>query len=227
MRRYKNSSISRLQYEEQLAKISEMRRKGYTLEETAAANDICYTTVCKRIKTLKRRYARIQMDNHGELVKEKLSQLAEIRKEAWKAWEKSKEDMKRLEVEKVPKSMDEQEADTFSEVVPNGFKVIKRKMVKQGRIPANDYLQTILKTLQDERDLLGLDEAKKIQVENIDWEAIVEQASGCLQIEQEIESILCESREKQEITNTNGDNKDEQGLLDHRQIEKDQNGSFK
>ena len=87
-----------------------------------------------------------------DAVEEKVAQLREVRREAWKAWFRSMQD--------ADKHVEEY-ATTKEQVAPDDFvtseDLLKRIETKEGRLANNAYLQTIRGTLKDERELLGLD----------------------------------------------------------------------
>jgi predicted transcriptional regulator len=90
------------QREEDLAKIAEMDRRGYSQMEIAAAVGMAQSTVHKELENLRRWYAERKFAERDALVAEKLAQYREIRKEAWEAYERSKEDSQKRVEEHVP-----------------------------------------------------------------------------------------------------------------------------
>src|ERR1700690_3105196 len=90
--------------------------------------------------------------NKEHAVPIKVEQLRDIRREAWSAWERSSEDASKVVLE-FANQTEQVGIDDYvtSEVM------LKRIETKEGRLPDNAYLTTILKTLEQERQLLGLD----------------------------------------------------------------------
>lgn len=106
---------------------------------------------------------------HDELVAVKLAEYREIKNEAWAAWERSKLDHVKYikEVYKGKKKKNEDGDDV--EVPP----VIKKIKSREGKLPNSSYLTIIMDCIQAERELLGIDAALKISVNNkhsIDWD---------------------------------------------------------
>lgn len=118
-------------------------------------------------------------------IAEKVDQLREVRAEAWAAWEASKADTVRTAEEEVlpraGKDRDEgrngggkngkgkgKEAEFRAELVK-----VKRVVVKEGRLPSNAFLQTILQTLEEEAKYLGLDIAAEAEkaAKGVHWTA--------------------------------------------------------
>lgn len=98
-----------------------------------------------------------------EWVSLKLEEYAEIKREAWAEWERSKKDLERITNE------------SFGSDKGDGWKEAK---VREGRLAANGYLSTVLECLKAERDLLGLNPAKELSVKGqmvtstVDWKVL-------------------------------------------------------
>ena len=99
--------------------------------------------------------AKAYRGNWEEMVAQKVEQLRDVRREAWDAWVRSSEDAQKLveEYGQVKEAVGDGDYVTSEEM-------IKRVITKEGRLPDNAYLNTIMKTLDAERELLGLDECK-------------------------------------------------------------------
>ena len=93
-------------------------------------------------------------DSRQEAKAQEIEQLRDIRREAWAAYERSMKDAEK-EVEEFATYPDDGSSAAGSEVR------IKRITTREGRLPSNQYLQTVMATLQAERELLGLDVEKK------------------------------------------------------------------
>jgi predicted transcriptional regulator len=119
-----------------------------TQAEIAEALGVSQPMISYDLKIVRRRYIESQIANRAEQVALKLEQYHEVRSEAWAAWERSKADAGNV-VEK------------FADSLGKGEQRIKRIVVREGRLPDNAYLTTIMKTLEAERHLLGLDEQAK------------------------------------------------------------------
>ena len=103
------------------------------------------------------------------MVQHKLAQYAEIRRVAWEAYDRSHLDAEKVVEEFGPAVEDDDDDKPNGKPSekyavgydPNSMKDsevrIKRIMTREGRLPANAYLQTIMETLAAERKMLGLD----------------------------------------------------------------------
>jgi hypothetical protein len=80
-----------------------------------------------------------------------------IREEAWEAYERSKQDTDKSVEEFVPCPSDDKPAPKKGSREGSLLRISIVK-TREGRLPANEYLSTIMKTLEAERQLLGLDE---------------------------------------------------------------------
>lgn len=121
------------------------------------------------------------------LVQEKLAQYREIRYEAWMAYERSKLDTKKTVSEFIPvrpKPVDPKAKQSTkpTTLVPSrspedAMMLLKAVVTQEGRLPANDYLRTIMTTLENERELLGIDAPKEIShsgsMQIINWNAVL------------------------------------------------------
>ena len=127
-------------------------------------------------------------------MQEKLEQLREVRLEAWLAWERSKEDRVKKTTEMV-KAVKPGGKDGKRAGGPNGTAKGKQRsgekpmpswgraevemlrviVVREGRLADNDYLLTIVRCLEVECLLRGLDPAKAGGPKGaggIDWDAL-------------------------------------------------------
>lgn len=146
--------------EERRLIIAELHRKGYSAWEISCRIGITPQGVAKHLKAIKEMYRRATLEQRQALVNEKLDQYADIRKEAWEAWEKSKEDAVRETVEEI-----ETELGGRTRTV----------VTREGRLPGNEYLRTIHHALEAERDLQGIDAPKKVNVDQtINWDVFAD-----------------------------------------------------
>lgn len=93
---------------------------------------------------------RLNEDNQNSLVL-MLAQYAEVKKEAWAAWERSKENKERTVAEKVSPGQAGQDK----------MKAVK---VTEGHLPENSYLETVRKILDKECELRGLNPPKHLRI---------------------------------------------------------------
>jgi hypothetical protein len=119
------------------------------------------------------------------LVARKLTQLQDIRAEAWMAWERSKKDAECNTDEKNLKTVYRTTVIEGKKVrLPVGERLRLVKSIKrvEGRLPANEYLVTILRCLQEEARLEGLTEEMVVHITqnnigqqnnvSVDWGAL-------------------------------------------------------
>ncbi len=122
-----------------------------------------------------------------EMVEEKLAQYREVRCEAWRAWELSKETSVRTVEEFTPSpALEPEEAESGKGMkkrtkveaeLQSELRKIKRIVTEEGGRPSDRYLNIIILCLNAERELLGLDESKKLEVTTtqIDWDTLLGQ----------------------------------------------------
>lgn len=168
--------------EEHLAKVAEMDRRGYFQSEIAKVMGVSQVSISNDLKVVRSRYKAVQVEDYDAKVNEKLAQYREIRREAWMAWELSKEASVETRDEYVLPYDGDRADDTPGEKrrkhtkeVTRDLLRIKQIVTKSGRLPNNEYLATVLKTLEAERKLLGLDveqEQTKTSVVIVPWEQL-------------------------------------------------------
>jgi hypothetical protein len=147
-----NKTRSKTQREERLTEVAALHRRGMKQTEIAKAVGVSQPQIAYDLRIVQARYQATQLDDHGALVAEKLAQYRDIRCEAWAAYDRSKEDADMV----VEEFVDANEADTRE----GSERRIRRVVTKAGRLPGNQYLLTIMRTLEAERELLGLDPEK-------------------------------------------------------------------
>jgi DNA-binding CsgD family transcriptional regulator len=146
------------QREADRAEVERLDRRGYSQREIASRLKISPSTVCGDLKAIREEYRETRQADRAEHVALKLAQLREVRKEAWEAWDRSKDNKEKEIKEKISNLVQQAEAGTAGTV-----EKLKAVITTEGRLPGNEYLRTILETLQDERELLGLDAPKKLE----------------------------------------------------------------
>lgn len=168
--------------EEVLAKVAQLDRRGYTQKVIAEKVGVSIPQICYYLKKLRMRYIEAQLEDRSALVAMKIEQYREIRKEAWEAWERSKEDkLREVKDFGTPvlrfklKDEDQEEKSDSARInqlsVEECLVLIKKTVTKEGRLPSSEYLNIIMETLTAERKLLGLDESLKIDLtaQVINW----------------------------------------------------------
>lgn len=107
------------------------------------------------LRQIREQYAKATKAEREAQVREKLEQLRDVRREAWVAYERSMEDTHKV----VEEFATDREYVGIGDFITSES-MVKRIVTKEGRLPDNAYLATIMKTLDAERALLGLDQAK-------------------------------------------------------------------
>jgi DNA-binding CsgD family transcriptional regulator len=148
------------QREADRAEVERLDRRGYSQREIADRLKISPSTVCADLKAIRDDYRTTRQADRAEHVALKLAQLREVCKEAWEAWDRSKDNKEKEIKEKISNLAHQAEAGAVEK--------LKAVITTEGRLPGNEYLRTILETLQDERELLGLDAPKKLAPTNPD-----------------------------------------------------------
>jgi hypothetical protein len=105
-----------------------------------------------------------------------LEQYSKVKEEAWAAWDRSKEDRQR-ETKEQAGSMGAKGGKGASAPVKERFKV---QSISEGRLPANEYLRTVLHCLDRECDLEALHPPKKVAPTTPDGESPYEPSSAQL-----------------------------------------------
>jgi hypothetical protein len=148
------------QREADLEKAAKMDRRGFTQQQIADELGVHRTQIEYDLKALRKRYAATQLSETGEAVSEKVEQLREVRAEAWLAWERSKQDKEKRVNEKVTEPAEPSQSgaagDASPKTVREEIQRVKDVITTEGRLPANEYLRTIIDSLAEECKLRGL-----------------------------------------------------------------------
>lgn len=168
------SRLASVALDEQIAAL-DLREK--TQEEIARITGLTQPAVNTRLKKIKKRYIASATEHFQQMVGRKMAQYRDVRREAWEAYDLSKKDGQRIVEEYAPVDSDDEE-DTST--LQGSERRIKRIVTTEGRLPDNSYLVTILKTLEAERAMLGLDEALKIDMTNnvVNWDTLAQEAAN-------------------------------------------------
>ena len=132
---------------------------------------ISLSSVKHYLNVIKEQYRKSMLATQAELVAEKAQQYADIRLECWKAYELSMADREQVTTEYVNESMLSLQAGSRrnadgeqGRTLVDDLKQMRRVVVQEGRIPANTFLQLILRTLEAECELFGINAAKVLDV---------------------------------------------------------------
>lgn len=165
MPKWVKPSRSKYQVAQDRAHILQLLRRGYGVEQIAEHLGLPEKVVLQDYRYAIKQVAKNQLEDAKELVAAKMLEYAEIKKEAWDAWERSKGDRERKTDEEsgyLEEEDNEGYEDSQGKIPPKAFK--KRTQMKEGRLPSNEYLRTILDCIKAERELLGINPAQEINV---------------------------------------------------------------
>ena len=155
---------TKTQREEHRAEIAKMDRRGYTQREMAAALGISQKQVWLDLKLINRRYVETQLAEHGLLIRQRIEQLREVLCEAWRAFEKSRDDKDRSIQETIRKVIDEHNRGRDVGAAVDRIWV---QTVKEARLAGNEYLRTILDVLKELSKLQGLYPSEELRLAGI------------------------------------------------------------
>jgi predicted DNA-binding protein (UPF0251 family) len=156
--------------------------RGWTMEEAAIKLKITREQVQHDYSEVMKDLVRERTTNAEALRQMKLREYAQVKKEAWEAWERSKEDWHRRIVE-----------ETQSEGSNSGgYTNYKTIDTTEGHLPSNEYLKTVVSCLNAERALQGIDPPKKLNVSGtiVSWDVLVDQLPPESQRDEVEEAIL-------------------------------------
>jgi hypothetical protein len=145
-----NKTRNRTEREHQLAEVATLHEQGLTQVKIAKAVGVSQPQVAYDLRIIQTRYRATQVDKVDGRVAKIREQYREVRREAWLAWERSKEDAGMV-VEDFANAKGSYASREGIE------RRIRRVVTRAGRLPANQYLLTILAALKAERELDGLD----------------------------------------------------------------------
>jgi hypothetical protein len=132
------------------AEMVKLWRRGWTQQMMADKFGVSQPTISVQLKMLVREVVENQEKDVEALIAEKRAQYAELRREAYDAWERSKQD----KVREVNEEGDDEIRGHRS----------KRVLMREGRLPGPEYARIIKDTLDKECELLNLNPAKEVQI---------------------------------------------------------------
>lgn len=172
-----------------LAEIARYDRRGYTqhriVEAIRPLVKLSQPTVCVLLKEVRLEYRNRAVEDRAEKVNEILQSIRDVRSEAWDAYEKSRlngvtrrrENVRPFEPKKGAKNS-KNSTGKKGESVEQTLVLLKEVVTTEGRLPANVYLQTVLETLKAERELLGLDAPKQLDIKQETTLSVWDQLAG-------------------------------------------------
>lgn len=169
----KNKVLTPTDREKVLATIARLDRRGMrqvdianTLHSTCGI-ELSQQMVSVYLKNIREEYKKSRNADVDADTQEKIEQLRDIRCSAWDAWERSQLDKEKLQEEYVrvfPKEDKDEKlkGGKGKKSVEAQIQLLKRIATREGRLPANEYLNTVLKCLQLECELMGLIDRKPV-----------------------------------------------------------------
>lgn len=143
-------------------RVSELRLQGWTLEEIGRELGIHFSQVSRDWKWCREEWRKAAIQDTGEILAEQIAQYKLVIREAWAAWQKSKEAKAIKAVESRGDTGDDQQGHERGRRVPS--KTMLRTEEQTGN-PA--YFATMDRANQQINKLLGIDGSQASIVEAI------------------------------------------------------------
>lgn len=158
------------------AKIPSMLRRGLTPQMIAEELGISYAMVKRDWKVVLTELREQRDEDTEALVQAKLQEYAEVKREAWEAWERSKLG-----------TIEEEEKESSSNRGGTRRSHIRKKITSAGD---STFLTIIQNCVKEERELLSLNPTKKLEVKgNMMWD-VFSQAIPEGEVPDEIENSI-------------------------------------
>lgn len=178
--------FSIVEREEVYQRVTRMYLEGVRNQDIAKDIGVSIPQVTYYIKRLKKEFAARRPDPIAVMIEERRDQIKSIRVEAWRAYRLSIADKQR-ETTEAWETDDKDDEDAKKSIAK-----LKRIITKEGRLPANEYLQTMIQTLKMESELDGLEAPKKVDATITIWDALAKgEAVQVADLDGEIERQLC------------------------------------
>lgn len=187
--------------EQDRATMMKLLRRGYTQGQIAEVLKISNQQVSYDFKLVISNLRGEMLEDTKDYVAQKLAEYAEIKREAWEAWERSKLDAQKSVVETAPPlpSKDDKagtkkgkgDKGQAADVSVKALRMLKKVETTEGRLPSSDYLRIIAQCIAAERELLGIDPPKEIGFKGniVNWDLLARNIpSG--PVPDEIEGII-------------------------------------
>jgi hypothetical protein len=170
----KNRKNDQYQRCERQRQVAELYLRGRSQVEIAYELGCSQPTVSNDLAAIRREWRATTTRDFEEATVQKLAEYAEVKKEAWRAWDQSKEDFRRRVEEIEPDrecpvcdgsgmNMRQQPCRSCDGAGTMGG-VGKLTQTTVGRCGDASHLRVVLDCLKAERELLGLNPAKEVSV---------------------------------------------------------------
>lgn len=153
---------SRIEREKYLAELARLDLRGYSQEDIARKLGVSQPQVCYDLKVLTKKHTASQTADTKLKIDRKIRQYKEMEREAWEAWERSKNDI--VEVSRVRTIGDGDEG------------TVREETKVKGRLPDPAYLRIIAECYRSTCELESLFPPKGaiVGVPIIDWDKLSE-----------------------------------------------------
>lgn len=147
-------------------KLVKLMRRGWSIEMVAEELGLSLNQATTDYHAVIRDFVAQREAPSEQLISLKMEEYAEIKREAWLAWEKSKNKIEKEAFETITN--------------PDGSVREIAKKYLEGRLPGSEYLTIILQCLKAEREMLGLNAAKQLKIgvkgghEGFDWDRFMD-----------------------------------------------------
>jgi hypothetical protein len=144
--------------EQRRAKVATLYVRGYTQRQISEVLETTQQNISRDLKALRTEWAKNRYDSMTDEANKRLAELGETKRQAWNAWEVSKEDGWKVATEIVT-----------DEVTGKIVRTIKKQ------IPAFAYLLVVLRCIDSECKLLGLEPPQQPRTDGLAsrlWDSI-------------------------------------------------------
>lgn len=146
------------------AETVKLLRRGWTQTAIAEKLGVHQTQISYDWKMILKEVNEARDKDLEELITVKLEEYGEIKREAWAAWERSKKERNKTVLETSTSSGKGRSSGDESDDDDNGGSERSREIfTRETGTWSSEYLKTILTCLAAERELLGLNPAKKFE----------------------------------------------------------------
>lgn len=147
--------------EDVLARVATLYRRGHSIAQIAEMENVCYQQARMDVQQIRKRFTKSLIKDYDSMVQEKIMHIREVMREAWEQWDRSKLDEETVASQNM--------ASQFGNAT-------KESLSRKGRTGDVGYLNLILRCIESERVLLGLDKPKKVDIRGavLDWDKLVQ-----------------------------------------------------
>lgn len=166
--------------EEVIARVATLYRRGHSIAQIADIEGVCYQQARLDVQHIRKRFTRSLIKDYDSMVQEKIMHIREVMREAWEQWDRSKLDEETVITENLSSEFGSRS---------------KEGLQRKGKSGDVGYLNLILRCIESERTLLGLDKPKKVDIKGniLDWDKVVQGlplGSVPDQVERAIENVV-------------------------------------